>query len=271
MKMSEQRQFPIDDLTGLPYAVLTVGGQRDIPFQGVTNHHHANYPRQHLDLEGKMALSGGGNVLQNLDALSLGKLGGLAVRVSRTQRMVPELHQLAHKKFPKGPPVPHELHDKFITAVKNCAGVVPRIAVDVTAPEGRELVHMHDDTFNHVAHPWNLHPEEYYFKRPSGYQQRILGSFFLRFAAEQDISHISLRIIDEFLYTSDPVKRMNRGKFILREAMEVSVATVIPEHQALKRLGMTQGDRDVRGAVWGTTSQETILPVLRLLQARLAG
>ena len=271
MFMNEIRKFPIDEITGLPHVILTTGLSKDIPSAGKTNHHHANYQRQHPDLEGHMLLSGPGNVLSSLDELSLGKLGGLAVRVSRTQRLEPVLHTLLHIKFPEGSDKANALSDKFVTAVENCAGVVSRTAVDVTAAEGHEFVHMDDDTFAKVVNPWRLHIEEYYYDRPEGYQKRVLGSFFMRYASEQDLGHISPDIIDEFLSTSDPGRKTSLGRDILREAVDVSIEPVAPIHQELRRLGMIQAaSKGLRHAVWSNTPNEMIAPALQLLANKFA-
>jgi hypothetical protein len=251
----------------LPHLVLTFNTAREIPYDGRTNHHHPNYFRTHSDLEGAMNIE---SVLHNMNGLSLGKLGGFAVRVSRTHRLVPAYHKILHDRFPLGPELAHTVHEKYKATVKNCAGVMPREALDLTRPEGEELVYMDDETFAAVTDPWWVHVENYYYDRPGGYQRKVLGNFFLRYATLQDMSHIP-DVVDEFLHTTDTARKFQLGRIMLEDGTDMSIAPIVPMHTELRDLGMVREDSPgLRQAVWGNTTPEMVQKVLPVLAKRLA-
>lgn len=264
-------RFPVDEITGLPFPILTVNTHEEVVYGGVTNHHHPNYDRRDPDLEGNIQIETGGarpSILDRLYKVGLSKLGGLAVRVSRTQRLVPELHGKAHQKYPKGPILPHEVGEKHLVALKNCLGVVPRVAVDVTAPPDKRFNHMDDTVFKAVAEAWSIHVERYYFNRPEGYQNRILGAFFIRSVLNNDLSHMA-PAIESFLGAKDrPSRRILREK-ILDELVDMSLQPLLPDYKEFKKAGMLQpGSLSAHSALKDYMAVEWRMMGFHLLQQR---
>lgn len=261
-------RMPTDEVTGLPYAILPKDFTYAAELDGAVNYHHHFYNRRHPDLEGEYRLSA--EQLANPEDIPFPVIAGFAVRISRGQRLPMTLHQLAHRRFPIGPILPHTIDEKFITAVKACSGVVSRMALDVTAPEGKQLIRMNDETFMKVASPKLLCTERVFYDKPANHRRRILGNFFLRYAVRQDLSHVSERQIDEFLHTDNAAARLAVGHAILREAMEVGLAPVIPMVRELKAQGMVQPGRpDVSTAVWKYVHPNRRERVFRVLRKQL--
>jgi len=264
--MAEARQMPTDRLTGLPHAILPV--EISSPRTDINYHHHFFY-RRHPDLEGEVRL--GAYNLNRIEDIPLDIIAGFAVRMSRGQRLPGGLHELAHQRYGAGPTLPHTVDEKFVTAVKACSGIVSRWALDVTAPDSKPFVYMKDDVFEQVAGARALGTEKFYYDRPANYRRKVLGSFFLRYAAEQDLSHLSDKVIDQFLYARDESRRRAMGNFILHEAMEVGLAPILPIHRVCQAKGMIQPGRpDVRSSVWKMVHPDSEARVFPLLRRRLA-
>lgn len=242
-------RMPTDPITGLPYAILPVESDYLGDDSIVVNYHHHFYNRRDPELEGEYRLLP--EDFDNLDAIPLEILAGFALRISRGQRLPGGTHQLGHRRYPRGPVLPTTVNEKFIIAAKACSGIVSRWALDVTAPKSERFVYMDDDVFAEVASPKLLCTERVYYDKPADHRRKVLGGFFLRHAAMQDLSHISERIVDEFLHTQDDNRRRAVGNVILREAVEVSLAPVIPIYRELKAKGMVQPGRpEPRAMVW---------------------
>lgn len=266
----EAQRYPVDELTGQPLVVLTVGTQGKLPQGEVTNNHHLHFDRKHPDLEGGLRLDGKAVDMRRLQWLSLTKLAGLAVRVSRTQRLDPTAHDWTHNRYPVGPILPHTNREKFTMVANNCAGVVPRVAVDVTARRGKELVYMDDEQFAVVADPSQLHTEDYCYERPDGYQSQVLGLFFLHYSLREGLKHVSKPMINDFLHATHPEQHREIGDNILQLTMASVVAPLLPAYDDFRRGGMVRDDsKNLSQIVWGYAPPELIEPVLDNLQTQL--
>lgn len=260
---------PTDPVTGLPHAILPVYVAPHPNQSRTVNYHHHFYNRRHPDLEGDLKLRD--EHFQNPENIPLDVIAGLAVRMSRGQQLPIGTHGLVHRRYAQGPKLPHTTDEKFVTAVKACSGVVSRWALDVTAPRGQELVYMNDEVFERVVSPKLLCTERANHDMLAEDRRRVLGSFFLRYAAAQDLKHIAERHVDEFLNTSNDKRRLSLGNYILREAIEVSIAPLVPVYRELKGQGMIQPGRPhMRTTVWNFVNLSYRARAVPVLEESLA-
>lgn len=261
-------QMSTDPQTGLPYAILPRDPEYMDVSRGPTSYHHHFYNRRHPDLEGDHRLTN--RHFDDPELIPMDVIAGFAVRISRGQRLPVWLHRRTHDHYPTGPKLPHTIDEKFVTAAKACGGVVSRWALDLSSPYRNKLVHMDDDLFERVASPRLLCTERVYADKPADHRRKILGSFFLRYAATRDLSHISEKVVDEFLGTRDDARRLELGGLVLREAMEMSLAPVLPIYRDLKAQGMVHPGRpDIRTTVWKYVHPHRRDQVLPMLRAKL--
>jgi len=267
--MPEVLRMPTDEITGLPHVIYPPDlSYVNASYPEVTFHHHF-YNRRHPDLEGPKALPG--HLLNHPEDIPLPRIAGLAVRMSRGQRLPAELHKLVHEKFPLGPELPNTLDDKFFTAVLACSGVVSRWAIDVTTNKNDEIkyVYMNDDVFSKVASPKLLCTERAYQDRAADQRRRVLGNFFLRYAIKQDLN-VPDNKINEFLFTTDDDRLRLIGHEILKEAMEACIAPVLPIYRDLKLQGMVRPGRpDLRKSVWKYIHPDRREAAFRVLRKKL--
>lgn len=267
--MSELLRMPTDEVTGLPHIIYPPDlSYVNASYPDVTYHHHF-YNRRHPDLEGLKSLPG--HLLDHPEDIPLPRIAGLAVRMSRGQRLPTELHRLVHNTFPLGPELPHTLEDKFVTTVMACSGVVSRWALDVTTnhDDAIKYVYMNDDVFRRMASPRLLCTERAYQDKAADQRRRVLGNFFLRYAIKQDLN-IAKNKIDEFLFTTNDDRLRLIGHEILKEAMEVSIAPVVPIYRDLKLQGMVRPGRpDLRTSVWKYIHPDRREAAFRVLRKKL--
>lgn len=261
--MAAEMRTPTDPETGLPYAILPLQSQdhEDVFW----DYHHHFFPRRHpLLLPAHFRDS-----VQAPESFTLTELAALAVRVSRGQLLPRQTHELGHKRL-LGPELPETLEEQFITVSKACAGVVSRWAIDLRRPADDLLVYMDEDTFDRVASPKKLCTERAYYDKPADYRRRIIGSFIVKYAIEQDLSHVSPTLIHEFLDTGNDDRRHELGNFLIKEALEVGMAPVLPQHHELKRKGLIQpGKRDARTAIKKYIHKEKLPVYYDTLSAKL--
>lgn len=167
---------------------------------------------------------------------------GLAVRMSRGQVLPMWLHRRKHDRL-SGPVLPRTRDQKFEVAVKACAGVVSRWAIDLRRPDDDLLTYMDDETFAYVTDAQRLHYEQALKPQGAVHREKIIGSFFMKYALEQDLGHISTSLIEEFLRTGKESRKKEISNFILAEALDVSLAPVLTMHRILLVAGMVQSSR----------------------------
>lgn len=235
---------PTDSYTGLPHPILPYEADAPAILQFEDYHHH-NFPRRARELTPKHNL----NPNAQPEDYGLEDIASIAVRVCRGQLLARYVHEAGHKKL-LGPHLPTTVDEKYIHVTKACSGLVSRWAIDLRRPEDDLLVYMGDTTFNKVADPRVLCGERYYYDRPANFRRRIIGSFLLQYAVQQDLSHVSPLVIDEFLGTRCTERRTELGNLLLWDALELSLAPVLPLHNELKKQGMVQpGKADMRSAI----------------------
>jgi hypothetical protein len=217
--MAAEMPVPVCEVTGLPHLVLPYNSTR----QEVQpeNFDHSWYPRMSPELQD--------------DA-------GIALRMSRGQMLPMWLHERKHQTL-TGPQLPTVRAAKFEAAVKGCAGVASRWAIDLRIGGDDKLVYMDDETFNRVTDRRSVGIERAWYHRPANYRRGVIGDFFIRYALEQDLSHISLVLIDEFLSTTDEKRKKELGNFMLKEALDISLEPIVPIHRSLRAEGCVQSGR----------------------------
>jgi hypothetical protein len=262
--MAAEMLTPTDEVTGLPHPILPYDPSDGGDWSRVDFHHHF-FPRRSHELAPMMNTATDAQP----EDLCIEDLANLAVRVSRGQLLAREIHEEVHKKL-LGPVLPTTVDDKFITAVKACSGFVSRWAIDIRLPGENRLVYMPDEVFARVASPRALCGERSYYDRPADYRRRILGNFFINYAIQQDLSHISAQVVDEFLYTMSQPRKVELGNLILKQALEVGIAPVVPLYPDLKRQGYIQpGKVDVRTSVKKTIQANRLTMYYPQLAQRL--
>lgn len=234
------RDFPTDMYTGLPLPVVPT----KLPEKNIgdcdTSYHHHFYLRKHPQLEGNLREQ---NKLYIPETMTLEEIAGVSVRICRGQILQNATHREVHRRFPYGPRKPISIEEKFETVVKACAGVIPRMAIDIAKPEREDVVFMDNVLYTAMAQPQILIVEKYYYDRPANYRRTILGTFFMKYAAAQNLEHLSPRVIDEFLSTNDVGRRISLGRFILQEGIEVGVSAVQQTYDDLKKEGLVPTQR----------------------------
>ncbi|MDL2341512.1 MAG: hypothetical protein QFB87_00330 [Patescibacteria group bacterium] len=218
--MTPKVMTPTCEVTGLPHPIL-IYNHPDNRASGLANYDHSFFDRNDPALRD--------------DA-------GLAVRMSRGQVLPMWLHRKKHERL-SGPLLPQTRDEKFAVAVKACAGVVSRWAIDLRRPDDDLLTYMDDTTFAYVTDYKRLHYEQALKPRGAIHREKIIGMFFLKYALEQDLGHISPALVDEFLGTTSGNRKKEIGNFILNEALDVSLAPVLSMHRTLLDEGMVQPGR----------------------------
>lgn len=236
------REVPIDAETGLPALILPDSSQN--PHE--VNYHHHFFNRRHPQLTGEL-----GSVVDIVTKdLTLDQLAGVAVRMSRGQPLPVDVHVAFHQQYGNiGKRLPTTLDEKFKVAVKGCAGVASRWAIDLARPSSDQLVYMDDDTYNRVASPDKLCPEDNYYDLNKDVRRSILADFFVRYALRHELTMVSGLVVDEFLHTRHERRRRELGNFILAEALDATVDPIAAEHNQLKRQGLSGGVRSMQTMV----------------------
>lgn len=255
---------PTDEMTGLPHPILPFDTPPD-DNRNFEDFHHHNFPRRSPELLPSINL----NHDAQPEDYCLEDIASVALRVCRGQLLSRPVHEIAHKRL-LGPQLPKTVQDKYIHVTKACAGLVSRWAIDLRQPDEDLLVYMDDRTFQKVADPKILCGERYYYDRPANFRRRIIGSFLLQYALEQDLSHVSPLVVDEFLDTKVDSRRTELGNLLLRDALEISLAPVLPLHSRLKKQGMVQpGKANMRSAIKKFIHPERLPAYHRDLSAKL--
>lgn len=226
--MAATYEAPLDIETGMPFLVI---GESSNPYN--TNYHHPWFPKRDDELLADLPY------VAELDTneLTLSELGGIAVRMSRGQITPIDLHVKFHQQY-LGPKLPSTLSEKFIVAVKGCSGVVPRTALDVTAPEGQQLIELDDRAYERLASAHYVHPEHHQYSRHKEQRRAVLSDFFMRYALMQDLNGAPDKLVDRFLNANNLAKRSEFGNYLLRGVLDASVAPVMPIHAKLRKQGL---------------------------------
>lgn len=159
------------------------------------------------------------------------------MRHSRLQEGVRYIHDRYHMFFDGLERLPRTDLEVFRVAVLSVAGYIPEVAVDVSglSPKIKKL------------HQWKrdklLYQDVYPEQRWSDTTGRDLhalnrGMFFMKVALAQDLDHIKVNILEEFVETQDVDRRLELGKFIVDMAMLRAADDVREVYRVAHKNGM---------------------------------
>lgn len=224
--------LPTHALSGLPLLVLPLDAPNEYS-QEWKDYDHGFYPRSKF-------------VFRN-QARYFGKA---AVRCSRGQDLPRWLHERKHKVFPEGPLIPATRSEEYKVAVLACADFVPRQAIDLSPGNDYKIVNMTDTQLQELAVTRAVHIEDANHANTGTFYRNTIGKFFAFYAIEQDLSHMSPLVIDEFVHTHDSERKIELGNLLLAESVEVAVEPVRSLEKDLLEQGMVQlRRRDARTTV----------------------
>jgi hypothetical protein len=218
---SGTEQTPLDKLSGLP---LPIYAKRYDYFQHTRNFHHHFHPSNSAELQGYYE--------------------GKPVRYSRGQEVQKYLHDRYHDIF-AGPPLPETRKDKFQLTVLALSGVVPRQAIDLYQHGNYRIVDLTRGEHSFISNPARMHMESDrknkagMQKRQKDKQRERVGRFFADYVVEQALEEIITEdVIEKFLHTPDEREKRQLGRFMLDNAVDVTVAELVVVHDEARRAGM---------------------------------
>lgn len=176
-------------------------------------------------------------------APELTTVAGLALRYSRVHVTERWLHDRKHHLFPDGlEEYPRHRQDMFGLVILSCAGYLSRVAMDLSSKNRCNFVTMPDEVYEWVRGKNKMHfqtvrsagiaPEGIYPRRTQDKATYFIGKYLTTYARRQNLDHIKdTDYVDEFLHTSDVMRRFELGKTILDEAVRVAVEPISPMYQ----------------------------------------
>jgi hypothetical protein len=205
---AELLRTPTCEVTGLPLPILPKEpSSNEAPFSFPPNLHHHFHP-------------------EKIPALLT--VAGLAVRGCRVQRVNFRLHNDYHKLF-SGPELPADDDQSFRTVVLCAAGVVPRMALDLSKRGDYQEVPLsnYNHSFLSRTKIINIGAKE------------SLAVFLAEYAAQQGVEElVDNRILDEFLDKWTAKKRKNEiARLMLTEALGLSLEDINPSYNDFKKEG----------------------------------
>ncbi len=224
---------PIDiELTRLPLPVLM--NKEDFSLSG-SNYHHVFHPMKSAEL-GIDPSTG-----EKFPFDDYRRVAGLAVRSSRGQKLPTWLHARYHTLF-LGPPLPQTEEEQFKTVVLACAGIVPSQAIDLHTSGEYSIVDL-----SPLQHDF-IRKHSFYEKAPKGREKSKrdrIGKFLASYTLEHSLSEIITETVvrqkvDELLKPNSNEQRIAAGRFILTQALDASVADIIPIHQEAKKANLVK-------------------------------
>lgn len=214
--MAAEIPTPICDVTRLPLPILPTEPDTRARFLFEDFHHHF-HPRLSPELS---------------------DLAGRALRYSRGQDIVRELHNRYHALF-LGPQLPTNEEDKFRLTVLACAGVMPREAIDLSRSGHYRKVVLSEEEYAWFGESRSIHIDRAYKPDHGYYKRRAIGRFFAAYALKQNVREVvSDRVVGEFTDDkTNPERKKELGNLILREALGMSIDGILPLHRDLKAEG----------------------------------
>lgn len=180
---------PVDEQTGVPLILHPEGNSTD-SHRASPDKHHPWHPKNH-------------------PLVKSGTLGGEALRASRVQLANYDLHHLDYHRNFYGPELPTDDPSRFNLIVLTAAGYIPEKALvfsEFQKPQLKEI------TLEQRLKLWQT-------GRIRVDKPGTVRSFLKDYSLGQDLSDISERVIDEFLFTHDPIKRMELGYNLIGKAV----------------------------------------------------
>lgn len=180
---------PVDELTGVPLILHPEGSSND-SHRFSPDKHHPWHPKNH-------------------PLVKSGTLGGEALRASRVQLASYDLHHLDYHRNFYGPELPDNDTSRFNLIVLTAAGYIPEQALMFSE---YQKPYLKDITLEQRLKLWQT-------GRIRVDSPGIVRSFLKDYSLGQDLSDINERVIDEFLFTHDPIKRLELGYTLIGKAV----------------------------------------------------
>jgi hypothetical protein len=182
------------------------------------DYHHHFHPRRH-------------DLLQDV--------GGRAVRFSRGQFLPRYLHDNYHAIF-DGPQLPGSSAEKYRACVLACAGIVPRQALDVSHKGSYNILELSPKDHSELSASRSVFVERAFRRRGDMYVRKQIAQFFAEYALQQNVHLVvSEKVIGEFLDEKTEARRKKElGNFILKEALGMSLDSLIPLHEESQKEGL---------------------------------
>lgn len=230
---------PSDPLTGLPCPVLMkstdfyFSSREDFYLKRRADYHHLLHPGRSAEL----GFDENKEKLPREDPL---RIEGLAVRYCMGEYMPRWLHDFYHDIF-YGPKLPQDTHEKFVIAVLACAGVVPRIGINLYTPG-----EWHREPLNNKQHDF-IRRRIFYEGADSFSNKRSkandIGKFFAHYIINQTLPEVANetavnRKIHQFLEPTTREQGEEAGSFIIDFAAKASVLDVVKLYNDAKSEGM---------------------------------
>jgi hypothetical protein len=224
----EKHQIPTDPITGLSYPFILLD---HVPHRGDVwlDDHHLEFEHMNPLLRGQ---------------------GGRAVRKSVVQYMMRWQHNLIHE-WGSEPELPQNEDEQFRATVFGVARLMGPMALDLTGEEWWKPVEMTPEQYALVTDPLRMYPEDGQRLLRAQRVRNHIGRFFAAYALSRDLSHVSPKVVRQFLSTRDTVRRKELGNWLLAESIDTAVQPIKPlQREALQRRPVA-GRVDLRRAVRG--------------------
>lgn len=221
---------PTDPLTGLPYPVLMKSADF---YLRRADYHHMLHPEKSPEL----GYDEDGQKLTKEDPL---RVEGAAARYCMGEYLPRWLHDRYHDIF-FGPKLPDNTHDKFVTAVLACAGVVPRKAIYLYTAGSWKPVSLSNKQHDFIRRRVFYEGADSLSSRKS--RANDIGKFFANYIIGQTLPEVANEAevqqkIKEFLEPTSREQWEKAGSFILGFAAQASVHDVAELYRDAKNEGM---------------------------------
>lgn len=150
--------------------------------------------------------------------------GGLVLRYSYGQVLPRWLHVIKNRRYAEPSTIPEvgDWHAQFRMAVMGCARLVGPYALVLTSDNWTNKWLM-----TPAQHAWLTDPQRMHIEMNTPKRERsvrtAMGKFFAAYALEQDLWHVTPRVIKDFLRTKNPAHRRELGNYLLRETLVVAL------------------------------------------------
>lgn len=203
--MAAEAYTPIDDI-GMPLPLAPTDLETHDASQPKPDWHHHFHPRRSLILTQDW--------------------GGDAIRNARVQKANWNTHHLEYHNYYQGPELPDTPAQKFGITVLAVAGYVPEEAIEFVKSEP-SIIRLSDGQRNRLLKSGELRcaaPE-------------IVRKFLIEYTVKQEFTDVKDSIIDEFLNTSDDLRRYRLGGTLLNLAVDKAVEPLDPFYRTAWKKG----------------------------------
>lgn len=232
---------PVDEFSGLPWVMIPPDYPLPTGRPELADDNHAFHPSK-----SPLLSTPAGNALRN----------------ARVQRVDWYDHHIVYHGYFAGPEIPTDEADIFRRVVFAVARYIPDMALDCHGYKPQEI----RITAAQKERLWRT--QELRVARP-GLVRGFIGNYVTR----QDISHVNVSMIDEFLHSTDEFRLRFLGQWLLAQATEVATEPLDLSYRfAAKRgripAGLTPKTPNLVKTTLGNKYETK--PYIKLLRDRLA-